>query len=536
MTTTCILINQITYNIPNIKPLFQDLSLSFSEEKTGIVGKNGTGKSTLLKLIIGDLIPELGSININGTLAYCPQDLNFLIDETIAKALGVEEKIQALQRITQGSIDEKDYTLLGDDWHIQEKISQQLDAFDLAYLSLDQQIKTLSGGERTRLMLAKAFLAAPDFIICDEPTNNLDLASRQFLYQAIRSWDKGLIVVSHDRQLLNLMDQIIEFNTLGIDCYGGNYDHYNEQKKLNQAALGQEILDAQKSLSLTKQSIQCSYEKREQKQSKGRKLFLTGKIDRITANSKKGRSEKTEGKNARNADSMGKSAEEKLAQAKSKMEITYIIDVSLPKTQVAKDKILINLEDVSYSYAKEAPPIINNFSCKIVGPERVSLLGTNGSGKTTLVKLIQGKLQPDKGLIERGTTYINYLDQHAEALDPESSILDNFVRLNPGISDNDARHNLARFLFRNVSATKLVKYLSGGEKLRALLACILMSEHPPQLLILDEPTNHLDFDSITSIETALSQYQGGLIVISHDQVFLENIGVTKAITSPFVVN
>lgn len=534
MTTPSILINQITYTIPNVKPLFQQLSLSFAENKTGIVGKNGTGKSTLLKLIIGELTPDQGSIKTSGNLAYCPQDLNLLANNTLAQTLGVEDKINAFFRIIDGSTDENDYVILGDDWHIQEKIHQQLNTFGLAYLKLDQTIATLSGGERTRLMLAKAFFAAPDFIIFDEPTNNLDLVSRQFLYQAISAWEKGIIVVSHDRQLLNLMDQIIELTSLGVDCYGGNYDHYSEQKKLNQAAIDQDILDAQKSLALTKQSIQSSFEKHEQKQSKGRQLFLTGKIDRITANSKKGRSEKTEGKNARKADSMANSAEEKLSQAKSKMEITYIIDVSLPKTRVAKDKILINLEDLSFSFAKGSRPIIDNFNCKIVGPERIALSGPNGSGKTTLVKLIQGILQPTKGLIERGTSYISYLDQHADALDPEASIIDNFKRINPNISDNDARHNLAKFLFRNVAASKLVKHLSGGEKLRALLACILMSEHPPQLLILDEPTNHLDFDSITSIETALTQYKGGLIVISHDQVFLENIGVAKTISSPFV--
>ncbi len=534
MTTPCILINQITYTIPNLKPLFQDLSLSLADNKIGVVGKNGTGKSSLLKLVTGELTPDQGSINTRGTLAYCPQDLNFLVNHSIAQALEAENKINAFFRISEGSIDENDYAILGDDWHIQEKIHQQLNSFGLSYLKLDQKIANLSGGERTRLMLAKAFLASPDFIIFDEPTNNLDKVSRQFLYQAISSWNKGLIVVSHDRELLNLMDQIIELTSLGVECYGGNYDHYSEQKKFIQAAIDQDILDARKSLVLTKQSIQSSYEKREQKQSKGRQLFLTGKIDRITANSKKGRSEKTEGKNARNADSMAKSAEEKLSQAKSKMEITYVIDVSLPKTQIAKDKILINLEEVSYSFANSSSPIIDHFNCKIVGPERINLSGANGSGKTTLVKLIQGVLQPEKGLIERGTAYISYLDQHADALDLETSILDNFKRLNPRMSDNDARHNLAKFLFRNIASSKLVKHLSGGEKLRAMLACILMSEHPPQLLILDEPTNHLDFDSLTSIETALSQYKGGLIVISHDQVFLENIGVTKTISSPFV--
>jgi len=533
LSTPPILIKQICYAIGTNKPIFENFSLSFNLAKTGLVGKNGIGKSTLLKLIMQEIQPDSGSIETNGSIAYCPQELHITSELTVSDLLGVTQKLEALTRILNGCVNEIDFVTLSDDWSIRENIQKQLATFGLAYIELTRSIHSLSGGEKTRLMLAKVFLSQPDFIIFDEPTNNLDLTSRQALYTAIEQWGKGILVVSHDRSLLNLMNQIVELTSLEVNFYGGNYDHYLEQKAFVLASNEQQLLDAKKRAVQTKSSIQASYEKREQKQSRGRNLFLTGKIDRITANSKKGRSEKTQCKNARLGESMQANAEEQLERAKSKIEVNYEIDVSLPKTKVANGKILVSMEAVTFTHSEACTPIINQFTLKIAGPERIALLGPNGSGKTTLVKLIRNELTPSQGSIYIGTDYVSYLDQNVATLDYEASILDNFIRINPTIHEKDARHSLAHFLFRNVSALKIVKNLSGGEKLRALLACVLMSENPPHLLILDEPTNHLDFDSIISIESALKQYQGALIIISHDQKFLENIGVQRTITAPF---
>lgn len=528
-----ILINHLNYSIPNDKQLFKELSLTFCAEKTGLIGKNGVGKSTLLKLIAKELPPDSGSIEITGDITYCPQELKINLDHTVADALGISEKIQAFQRVTAGSADENDFAIINDDWMIQEHTTQQLENFGLSHLDLNRKINSLSGGEKTRLMLAKNFLANPDFIILDEPTNNLDNTSRQFLYNAISKWNGGMLVVSHDRALLNLMNQIIELTSLGINIYGGNYDYFAEQKNLIRAANERELLNARKDLIKTQTNIQKRHERREQKTAYGRKLFKTGKIDKLTANSFRGRSEKTQSRNSKMNENLLKNAEENLQTAKSKIESNHVIDVALPNTFVPNGKVVVDIKNLTFGYYAKTP-LIKNFNLKIIGPERIALTGNNGSGKTTLIKLILEELKPDHGKVAIGVERISYFDQNISLLNTEISVLENFKRLNPDTNETDAYFYLADFLFRNTAALKLFKDLSGGEKLRATLACVLMSKHPPQLLILDEPTNHLDFESIISIESALKHYQGAMIVISHDQNFLKNIGVEKFICAPFV--
>ena len=529
-----ILIHQLSYAVTNEKTLFNQLTLSLNTEKTGLIGKNGTGKSTLLKLIIGELKPDQGSIQVNGTISYCPQQHNISADISIADLLDVRTKLDALTRIQQGSIDENDFQLVGDDWMVEDYTRQQLRDFGLDYLALDTSLKNLSGGELTRLLLAKAFHANPDFIILDEPTNNLDKTARQFLYEKIIRWEKGLLIVSHDRALLNLMDQLIELTASNVRCYGGNYDHYDEQKTTMNEAAKRELLDAKKSLNQTKHSIQGSREKREQKQSRGKKLFRTGKIDKLTANAKRGRSEKTQSRLVTQGDMLLKNAERQLDTAKSKIEVSEKIEVALEHSAVPNGKVVLDIKDLCFKYNQHDALLIDHFHLQLLGPERIALIGDNGSGKSTLIKLILSELQPIQGTIHLGIQHISYLDQHAHSLNPELSILENFMQLNPDVKEQEAHHALAQFLFRNAAALKSVKSLSGGEKLRAELACALMSKQPPQLLILDEPTNHLDLDSIKSIESALKHYQGAMIVISHDQAFLTNIGIEKAIFAPFI--
>lgn len=529
-----ILLHQIDYSITTDKPLFTALSLSLdAEKKVGLVGRNGMGKSTLFKLIMGELSPQAGSIQVNGTLAYCPQTGCAPASATVADMLGVREKLDALARILGGSISEKDFQIVGDDWMLTEHLHQQLNAFNLAFLSLDHPIQDLSGGEKTRLRLAKAFLANADWMLLDEPTNNLDASARKHLYELIAAWDKGLLIISHDRTLLNGMDQIIELTSLGVKSYGGNYDHYLEQKTLMQEAAQHDLLAAKISLDKSRQSIQLTRERSEQKRSQGRKLFTTGKIDKLFANSQKGRCERTQSRHVKQNENMLGNAEKKLDEAKANIEITPEIQVSLPKTYVPSGKMLVEMEELTFAHAN-THPIIQQFNLLIAGPERIAFAGCNGSGKTTLVKLMLGKLMPLSGKLHVGTTRVSYLDQQAMTLHPDLSILDNFLLLNPDARLNDAYAALATFLFRNTATHQLVNQLSGGEKLRAELACALMSTNPPQLLILDEPTNHLDLDSITSIESALNQYQGAMIVISHDQSFLDRINITRFIHAPFI--
>lgn len=528
-----ILIHQLTFNLANGKSIFDQLSLTFSQSKTGLIGRNGIGKSTLMKLIVGEFIPNSGSIHVEGTIAYLPQNQHIDSELTVVRFLGFEEKINASQRIKQGSVDENDFNTLDEDWNVEERLQQHLQSFGLQNIPYDRRLNLLSGGELTRLLLTKTFLSTADFVLLDEPTNHLDSIARQQLYAVINKWPAGLIVISHDRSLLDLMNETVELTTLGANCYGGNYQFYSAQKSIENAALELELHDAKKLMQKTKHTIQASREKHEQKQAYGRKLRKSGSIDKMGANSKQGRSERSQNKMLIKNERLLKQANSQIEEVRNKIEISDEITVALPATQVPNGKIVLAIESLSFSYLISSPAIIRDFNLILSGPERIALGGANGSGKTTLINLILKQLKPNSGNIYLGTERVSYLDQNTSMLDSNESVLNNFLRLNPDANTYEAHHCLAQFLFKNTTALTRVRELSGGEKLRALLACVLMSKQPPQLLILDEPTNHLDLQSIQSIESALQNYQGAMIVISHDQNFLENIHIERIIAAPF---
>lgn len=314
--------------------------------------------------------------------------------------------------------------------------------------------------------------------------------------------------------------------------YGGNYDAYQEQKSIEEQARLQHLEDAQKQLKKAELSIQSTFERHQQKQSYGRALRKSGSIDTMSADSKQGRSERSQNRMLIKGERMIQEAETQLATAKEKIEILEEIHIDLPKTNVPSGKMILEIDDLNFSYLGSQTPLIQAFNLTLQGPERVALLGPNGSGKTTLIQLLLEQLTPSSGKITRGTQRISYLDQHLNFLDADLSVLENLKKTHPEINDTDAHRCLAHFLFRNVTALKKVKHLSGGERLRAALACTFMQKEPPQLLILDEPTNHLDLQSLLSLESALNSFQGAMIVISHDQKFLDNLSITRKITLP----
>jgi ATPase subunit of ABC transporter with duplicated ATPase domains len=449
MSCSRILIHDVKFNF------FEKLNLSFSKQKTGLVGRNGSGKSTLLKLILGKCHPESGNIIVDGFLHYLPQ----------IPAVSDENK--------------------------------------------------LSSGEITRELLAKAFSSHADFLLLDEPTNHLDQNSKQQLYEKIRHWRKGLIIASHDRELLNLMDTVFELSARGVTQYGGNYENFVIQKCMENSAKTRQLEDTKKHFKKTHKSIQLSYEKHAQKQAYGKLLRKKGSIDKMSANSKKGRSEKSQANMLIKSQRMMELAHTQLYSARERIEINEEINIQLPETVVPNGKTILEIKNINFTYPESNYEIIKNFNLVLNGPKRIALNGNNGCGKSTLLKLIQGQLQPNTGSIKLGTTRIAYLDQHASQLNPTLSVLNNFLQFNPASTPKQAHLALAQFLFRNTAAQKIVGQLSGGEKCRALLACLLMSPHPPQLLLLDEPTNHT-----MNIESALKHSQGAMIVASHDAVFL----------------
>lgn len=528
---------EIDYTFDHGHWLFRNLSFSLGTEKTGLVGKNGSGKTILLKIITNQLQPTAGSIDIHGTIAFIPQDFSFALEQTIAQALGVSEKLDALQRLELGAGTENDFELMQNHWDIQEHIEKALASVQLIEsLNLNKTVGTLSGGQITRLFIARLLLQNPDYLILDEPTNNLDEESRTALYQFIASCKKGMLIVSHDRTLLNLMDQIAELSSCSITWYGGNYDFYHNQKRIQKETTEKQLNDAQKLIKKTKAQIQESNLKHQKREQKGLKERAKKSQSKTVLGSRKERSEQTKGTLATNSFNQLKMAQEKLQEAREQIEIHDTLHIDLPSTSVPAGKVMVSIDNLVFSYPEIIKPILNNITISVVGPERIAFIGPNGSGKTTLLKLISGTLQPTSGSVRHGTKHIFYLDQHVQLLDSEKSVLENFNDYAPHMSQGECRNKLGQFLFKEDNAMKLVRYLSGGEKMRAGLACILAAEHPPQLLLLDEPTNHMDLESIEVIEKALRNYKGTLIVISHDKVFLEHIGIDREINLPYIIS
>ncbi len=528
MSKPQIILNNVSFQLPNTPVVFTDLTLVFESLRYGIVGDNGVGKTTFLKLLSGELTPDKGSIQHMGAFCIVPQShAIFPDDATVGEVLGVSEILLALSRINSGQSNDDDFETVNDHWDIDSRIDQAFKQFNLDIKNISTPFMHLSGGQKTKVLLIKTQLFLNHFMLLDEPTNNLDKASRDLLTQQIEAHSNGLIVVSHDRDLLNKMDHIIEITPKGIHCYGGNYDFYQQQKAIELDALQHDYMEAKRQITKAKRSVQSTREKHEQRRAKGMRARRSGSQDKITLNSMKGRSEKTQSKMAVKEDHMLSHAKNKLDEVKDKIEIKPEMQCSLDATRVPNGKIVLEIENLSFSYPDQTKTLIQGFNLTLTGPQRIAIVGPNGCGKSTLIKLIRSLLKPIAGKIKVGVDQIAYLDQDVSYLDRNLTLIDNFIALNPEATIFDAHSALAAFNFRNTDAQKQVSSLSGGERMRAGLAIAMMSKHPPQLIILDEPTNHLDLNAILAIEKLLNLYNGAILAVSHDAQFLENINIDR---------
>lgn len=533
MSQAQIRIQEMQYQTTSGQTILKHISLALMREKIALVGPNGCGKSTLLKLITGELQPSSGTLQVTGQCAYVPQVTHFAPHCTVANVLGVEKKFLALQRIEQGSTAHEDYAHLDEDWGLRARWQTQLQRFALAHLALETLVSTLSGGELTRLLLCKAFASDADFILLDEPTNHLDSDARTLLYHAIAEWSGGLIVASHDRQLLSTLSLIIEITPQGIERFSGDYKDYETQKAQRLQTRIAQHQAAKQHVTQIKSSIQQSKEKHAQRRAYGEKSRERNDQPKVLLDKMKDRSTASQGSDSTRHQRMLNDATDKLAEAKANIHLEERINVTLPDTFVPQGKEMLRCDKLSFQYEHQSTRLIDHMNLTLSGPSRIALAGPNGSGKSTLIKLCLQQLQPQSGRVTLGTPHVQYIDQNMQILDPQQSILDNYLRLNAKANSQQAYHALAQFLFKNQDAKQKVAHLSGGEKLRAALACTLLSSTPTQLLILDEPTNHLDLPSIQCIEDILNAYQGALIVISHDQHFLTAIHIERVIHAPF---
>lgn len=537
-------IQQISYIHPDKEVLFSDLNFAISKgQKLGLVGNNGCGKSTLLQIIAGQLSPSSGVIVRPDDLYYIPQHFGQYDSLTIAQALRIERKQQALHAILSGDASNENFVVLDDDWNIEERSIAALDLWGLGQFTLSYPMNLLSGGEKTRVFLAGMDIHHPSVILMDEPTNHLDSSGRQRLYDWVGKCRSTLLVVSHDRTLLNLLPEICELEKHQINYYGGNYEFYKEQKTLMQEALQQRIEEKEKALRIARKVARETVERRDKQNVRGEKNNIKKGVPRIVLNALQGKSEKSTSK----LNSTHQEKAEKLTgernQLRSSLSPTATLKTDFNSSSLHTGKILVTAKEINFGYHpnSDSNDIQDNndfkqqlwqtpISFQLKSGDRLRIEGVNGSGKTTLLKLITGQLQPQEGNLTRMEFTYVYLNQEYSIIDDRNSILEQaYAFNNRNLPEHEIKIILNRYLFPASEWDKSCRKLSGGEKMRLAFCCLMISNNTPDMFILDEPTNNLDIQSIEIITATIKNYTGTVIAISHDDYFIQEIGIEQRI-------
>ncbi|MDD3037883.1 ribosomal protection-like ABC-F family protein [Bacteroides sp.] len=524
-------IQQISYIHPDKEVLFSDLNFSINKgQRLGLVGNNGCGKSTLLQIIAGQSAPSSGIVVKPEDIYYIPQHFGQYDSLTIAQALRIDLKQQALHDILAGDASVENFNILNEDWNIEERSTASLDSWGLREFALSYPINLLSGGEKTRVFLAGIEIHNPSVVLMDEPTNHLDLSGRQRLYSWVEKCRSTLLVVSHDRTLLNLLPEICELDKHQITYYGGNYEFYKEQKTMMQQALQQRIDEKEKAIKLAHKIARETAERRDKQNVRGEKANIKKGIPRIMLNALQNKSEQSTSK----LSSIHQEKTEKLAnernQLRSSLSPATALKTDFSRSPLHTGKILLTAEDINFSYQSEHLLWHSPISFQVKSGDRITIEGNNGSGKTTLLKLITGQLQPCTGSLTKAKfTYI-YLNQEYSIIDDCKSILEQAYAFNiRNLPGHELKTILNRYLFPATVWDKSCQKLSGGEKMRLAFCSLMISNNTPDLFILDEPTNNLDIQSIEIITSTIKNYTGTVIAISHDSYFIKEIGIEQRI-------
>ncbi|MEU1603757.1 ABC-F family ATP-binding cassette domain-containing protein [Micromonospora matsumotoense] len=527
MSDSYVVSSALSFSWPDDTPVFEDLSFSLPGGRTGLVAANGAGKSTLLKLLAGELRPTGGSVTVEGVPGYLPQHLPFARHQSVAQLLGVDHVIAALHAIETGDTAEEHFTTVGDDWDVEERARAALDRLGLAEVALDRRLGTLSGGQVVSLGLAAELLKRPDVLLLDEPTNNLDREARARLLAVLRSWTGCLLVVSHDRALLDEMDRIAALDHGEIRWYGGSFTAYAQAVGAEREVADRQLRQAEQDVKRQKRELQQSRERAARRASTAARNLADAGLPRIVAGNLKRDAQVSAGRASDVHTARVGDAQARLDQASGATRRDDHLVIELPDTTLPVGRTVFHGQGVQAAYAGRPVFAGDGVDLAIRGPERIALTGPNGAGKSTLLRLIGGDREPVAGVAVRAGGRVAYLSQRLDLLDPAGTVAENLAGFAPSRTEADRMNLLARFLFRGARAHLPVGVLSGGELLRATLACLLFASPAPHLLLLDEPTNNLDLVSVAQLESALLAYRGALVVVSHDDRFLAGIAVTR---------
>jgi ATPase subunit of ABC transporter with duplicated ATPase domains len=522
VSENCVVLSGLSFSWPDDTPVFDRLSATFPSGRTGLVAPNGSGKTTLLKLVAGVLQPSAGSVTVDGVLGYLPQDLPLSGKLSVAEVLGVAPILRAIEAVESGDVAEEHFTTIGTDWDVEERTRAQLDRLGLGGLGPDRSLSTLSGGQIVSLGLAAQLLKRPDVLLLDEPTNNLDLEARHRLHSVLDDWAGCLLVVSHDRVLLDRMDRIAELDRGAIRFHGGNFTEYEQAVEAAREAAEKHIRSAEQEVKREKREMQQARERAARRASTASRNLGNAGLPKIFAGTMKRNAQESAGKaDGTHAARVG-AAKVKLDEAERSLRTEQKISLELPQTEVPAGRTLFTGEQLR---VRDLFP--DGVDLTVRGPERIALTGPNGAGKSTLLRLLHGDLAPEGGSLSRADGRIAFLSQRLDLLDDDRSVADNLAAAAPAMLPPQRMNLLARFLFRGSRVHLPVGVLSGGERLRATLACVLFAEPAPQLLLLDEPTNNLDLVSTGQLESALTAFRGAFVVVSHDERFLAEIGIER---------
>ena len=507
-----IVLTDVHFRWPDGSPALSGISGSFGPGKTGLVGTNGSGKSTLLRLVAGTLTPTAGSITTGADVGYLPQTLTLHHDATLMELLGIRDKVRALRAIESGDAAVEHFDVLGDDWDIEARADEALEGIGLTGVGLDRRVGELSGGEAMLAAISGLRIRRTPITLLDEPTNNLDRRARSALGGMLADWPGSLVVVSHDLALLELMDSTAELYEGGLTVFGGPYSEWQAFLDSQQAAAAQATRAAEQLVKKEKRQKQEAESKLAQRARTGQASYDNKKGSKILMNQRASDAQVSAGRMRSGMDAKVQAAQAALDAAAARVRDQERISLNLPDPDVPRGRRIAELWGTNRSFV-------------VQGPEKVAITGPNGAGKTTLLERLMGGVPCIEG--EAGgsllTDRAGYLRQRLDGLREEATTLENVQDAAPDVPAGDIRNQLARFLLRGDSVNRPVHTLSGGERFRVSLARLLFADPPPQVLILDEPTNNLDIRSVDQLVESLGAYGGAVIVVSHDDAFLDRL-------------